>query len=458
MNDFMSVLEHIGKGSTEDDEGDEEMRDAEGIKDDGGTDSDDELCEKDEKEITEIAEDFVVMKNKDVLKRNLMILVRENFQLKKRVKRLESRVKCSAGGKRLNMTFQIDTEGKEDAICPEDNEHTISYNSAATTSNDILGCVIPESPVPETSSSSRNKCWNCEGDHTLAECKEPKDQRKISKNRKEFQAANAQSQTSRYHEESDQKFGHLAPGLPSKALLAALGVQPSHLPPYIYRLRELGYPPGWLKHASIKESGLSLYKDCLTSPCTAPLSADADTQRYDVEKLVSWPGFNSPLPKDMVDETFKYRALPIHKCKSLRDMKRELAGREQRGYKKGKIQDSQEADDSIVDLTDSQEEGEDMAPPGEEGEIVEEEEKELVRTPIKPKMGTGELAQVEAVEGTPIVEQYSPFNQLPAYSKFGVNMTEHIVFDNLPNYTGTWDKMTGIIQKIRERKEEEKED
>ena len=38
--------------------------------------------------------------------------------------------------------------------------------------------------------------------------------------------------------------------------------------------------------------------------------------------------------------------------------------------------------------------------------------------------------------------------------------SEHVAFENLPNYTGHWDKMkAGVIQKIRNRKkEEEKED
>ena len=33
---------------------------------------------------------------------------------------------------------------------------------------------------------------------------------------------------------------------------------------------------------------------------------------------------------------------------------------------------------------------------------------------------------------------------------------EHVAFENLPNYTGHWDKMkAGVIQKIRDRKPEE---
>ena len=56
------------------------------------------------------------------------------------------------------------------------------------------------------------------------------------------------------------------------------------------------------------------------------------------------------------------------------------------------------------------------------------------------------------LSGTPIVQFHSPFQSVPQYSKFGVNMTEHIAFENLPNATGKWDDMrNGIIKKVREK-------
>lgn len=45
----------------------------------------------------------------------------------------------------------------------------------------------------------------------------------------------------------------------SEELLSALGVKGSTLPPLIYRMRQLGYPPGWLKDAEMENSGLFLY-------------------------------------------------------------------------------------------------------------------------------------------------------------------------------------------------------
>ena len=45
----------------------------------------------------------------------------------------------------------------------------------------------------------------------------------------------------------------------SEELQDALGVTDKSLPPFIYRMRQLGYPPGWLKEAELETSGLALY-------------------------------------------------------------------------------------------------------------------------------------------------------------------------------------------------------
>lgn len=47
--------------------------------------------------------------------------------------------------------------------------------------------------------------------------------------------------------------------LNSEELLSALGIDGNTLPPLIYRMRQLGYPPGWLKEAEMENSGLTLY-------------------------------------------------------------------------------------------------------------------------------------------------------------------------------------------------------
>lgn len=63
----------------------------------------------------------------------------------------------------------------------------------------------------------------------------------------------------RYHVEDDQKYGHLIPGRISGQLRHALGLKRNELPLHIYRMRLLGYPPGWLEEARISHSGISMF-------------------------------------------------------------------------------------------------------------------------------------------------------------------------------------------------------
>jgi hypothetical protein len=45
-----------------------------------------------------------------------------------------------------------------------------------------------------------NTCFNCLGDHMMNDCPEPRDQRKIIKNRKEFQSKTAGFNSARWEE------------------------------------------------------------------------------------------------------------------------------------------------------------------------------------------------------------------------------------------------------------------
>jgi len=45
----------------------------------------------------------------------------------------------------------------------------------------------------------------------------------------------------------------------SDGLRAALGLKPNELPPYIYQMRVVGYPPGHLQNARQETSGLAMF-------------------------------------------------------------------------------------------------------------------------------------------------------------------------------------------------------
>lgn len=45
----------------------------------------------------------------------------------------------------------------------------------------------------------------------------------------------------------------------SRELRKALDISSKELPEFIYRMRGLGYPPGWMQEALNKESGISIF-------------------------------------------------------------------------------------------------------------------------------------------------------------------------------------------------------
>ncbi|XP_016113328.1 zinc finger CCHC domain-containing protein 8 isoform X1 [Sinocyclocheilus grahami] len=151
-------------------------------------------------------------------------------------------------------------------------------------------------------------CFNCcSEDHQLRDCPEPKDMARINEKRKEF-SQNSNQSNQRYHaEEVEERFAKYKPGILSQDLLDALGITTNTLPPFIYRMRELGYPPGWLKEAEMENSGLTLYDG----------SNDGDENNhsqkisYDVSKLVDFPGFNCSASPSVRDDYRSFGSIPM---------------------------------------------------------------------------------------------------------------------------------------------------
>ena len=74
----------------------------------------------------------------------------------------------------------------------------------------------------------------------------------------------------RYHLHDDRPMAELlriVPGQPSPALRRALGLSESAPPPYLVRMRDLGYPPGWTRAAVLRlarPSGLVIHGENAT--------------------------------------------------------------------------------------------------------------------------------------------------------------------------------------------------
>ncbi|NWR30076.1 ZCHC8 protein, partial [Tachuris rubrigastra] len=160
-------------------------------------------------------------------------------------------------------------------------------------------------------------CFNCGSeDHQMKDCPEPRNAARISEKRKEFLEAcgdtSNQNFQQRYHvEEVEERFGKFKPGVISGVLQDALGVTDKSLPPFIYRMRQLGYPPGWLKEAEMEHSGLALYDGKGEGDAEDEESPQHKRITYDVSKLVNYPGFNISTPSGIPDEWQIFGSIPM---------------------------------------------------------------------------------------------------------------------------------------------------
>ncbi|KAG7490297.1 zinc finger CCHC domain-containing protein 8 isoform X1 [Solea senegalensis] len=161
----------------------------------------------------------------------------------------------------------------------------------------------------------KSMCFNCgSGSHQIRDCPKPKDMAAISERRKEFNQNNSQSALSnqRYHaDEVEERFAKYKPGVISEELLTALGIDANTLPPLIYRMRQLGYPPGWLKEAEMEDSGLLLYDGNAPNNGSGTENSNSQNTSYDVSKLVDFPGFNVPASDTTKDDFMLYGSLPM---------------------------------------------------------------------------------------------------------------------------------------------------
>ncbi|KAM4709815.1 zinc finger CCHC domain-containing protein 8 [Discoglossus pictus] len=162
-------------------------------------------------------------------------------------------------------------------------------------------------------------CFNCGSEeHQIRDCSKPRDVAHINMKRKEFMdscgESGNQNYQQRYHaEEVEERFGKFKPGVISEELQDALGITDKNLPPFIYRMRQLGYPPGWLKEAELETSGLSLY-DGKGSSNVETEEGESQTRKnisYDVSKLVNFPGFNISTPSGMTDDWRIFGSIPM---------------------------------------------------------------------------------------------------------------------------------------------------
>ncbi|CAH9102173.1 unnamed protein product [Cuscuta epithymum] len=153
-----------------------------------------------------------------------------------------------------------------------------------------------------------SRCFNCGSyGHSLKECSKPRDVAAVNNARKQHNARRNQNASSRnptrYYQSSPKgKYDGLRPGVLDFETRRLLGLKELDPPPWLNRMREMGYPPGYLDaDGEDMPSGITIFADeelvveeteegeipDMTHP-------DPPTKKMSVE----FPGVNAPIPKD----------------------------------------------------------------------------------------------------------------------------------------------------------------
>ncbi|EPB72283.1 hypothetical protein ANCCEY_08637 [Ancylostoma ceylanicum] len=125
----------------------------------------------------------------------------------------------------------------------------VAVLESSSTNGDSLTWWDSRARGQSTPQIKNNGCFNCDGNHHLNECPEPKDFKKIRQRQTEMR--NRNSNTPRYHFDGPPSEKKFRAGRISDDLRNALGIGRNDIPEYIYRMRRMGfingYPPGYLK-------------------------------------------------------------------------------------------------------------------------------------------------------------------------------------------------------------------
>ncbi|EPS69305.1 hypothetical protein M569_05460, partial [Genlisea aurea] len=215
--------------------------------------------------------------------------------------------------KPCEVTFWVDYQFKTDSsndFVALDGSSVPLYDrgySSALASGDVSGS--SERGIQDLDSS---RCFNCGSySHSLKDCPRPRDNTAVNNARKEHKSKRNQNPNSRnatryYQSPRRGKYDDLRPGSLNADTKKALGLGEFDPPPWLNRMREIGYPPGYLDHDEEDlPSGITIFGD----GTVVKVEADEEGEISDgvppdhppsssKKKMVEFPGINGPIPDE----------------------------------------------------------------------------------------------------------------------------------------------------------------
>ncbi|KAF5183745.1 Zinc finger cchc domain-containing protein [Thalictrum thalictroides] len=156
----------------------------------------------------------------------------------------------------------------------------------------------------ETREASR--CFNCGSySHALRDCHRPRDNAAVDSARKQHNSKRNQTAGPRnplryYQDSPGGKYDGIKPGVLGSETRQLLGLGELDPPPWLHRMREIGYPVGYLDpDYEDQPSGITIYADEKTKDGEED-GEILDTNNPEPKKkmTVEFPGINAPIPEN----------------------------------------------------------------------------------------------------------------------------------------------------------------
>ncbi|RYR32767.1 hypothetical protein Ahy_A10g047293 isoform B [Arachis hypogaea] len=161
------------------------------------------------------------------------------------------------------------------------------------------------------------RCFNCGSySHSLRDCTRPRDSAAVNIARKQHKTRRNQNASSRnptryYQDSPTGKYAGLRPGALDDVTRQLLGLGELDPPPWLNRMRELGYPPGYLDVDDEDEpSGITIYTDREIAEQEDGEIVEVDYSKPKRKMTIEFPGINAPIPKNADDKLWAVGPAP----------------------------------------------------------------------------------------------------------------------------------------------------
>ncbi|XP_078149117.1 uncharacterized protein LOC144544480 [Carex rostrata] len=217
----------------------------------------------------------------------------------------------SSASKISSMSFWIDNQARTDNV--KDESSVPLYDREFTLGSSSLN----GSATFERSALDDARCFNCGSyGHALKDCPKPRDMAAINSARQQHSAkkniSNAnhgQKSQNRYYQAKPGKYDDLKPGILGPESRECLGIGEFDPPPWLSRMRQMGYPPGYLEIVEDKNkpSGIMIFTDKEEKDINSAKKDDYEegelpdqSEHALPEKImtVDFPGINAAIPEN----------------------------------------------------------------------------------------------------------------------------------------------------------------